>query len=71
MKKSVSTLATSAKDPVYRSLFSLDYIKDMIKVFNKKDQITLNIGKDLPFKLIRENEYQSIVYLLAPRIKTD
>lgn len=73
MNKIVPTLSSTTKDPAVkvRSLFSIDYLKDMVKTLNKKEIITLKIGKDHPMSLTRQNEVRTIIFMLAPRIEAN
>jgi proliferating cell nuclear antigen len=71
MNKTVPVLSYATKDPKVRSLFSLDYIKDMIKVLNKKEIIRINMGNNHPMKLTRGSFGTETVFLLAPRIEAD
>lgn len=56
-----------------RSLFSLDYLSDIVKPASRSNEITLEIGKDFPVKIsfYIANGAGKIGYLLAPRIKSD
>jgi len=54
-----------------RSLFSIDYLKDVVKVMNKKEYVTLYMDNDHPLKLVRENDITNITFMLAPRIEAD
>lgn len=69
MNKTVPVLSYTTKDPKVRSLFSLDYIKDMIKILNKKEIIRINMGNDRPMKLTRGSFGTETIFLLAPRIE--
>lgn len=56
-----------------RSLFSLDYLKDLGRVMSKSDQIEIHIGVDHPAKFafsIADGK-GNVEYLLAPRIEAD
>ncbi|MCK4937055.1 MAG: DNA polymerase sliding clamp [Methanosarcinales archaeon] len=55
------------------SLFSLDYLSDMIKSAGKANEITLELGKDFPVKINFKIAGGSgdVNYLLAPRIESD
>ncbi|MGB3907138.1 MAG: DNA polymerase sliding clamp [Methanomethylovorans sp.] len=56
-----------------RSLFSLDYLSDIVKPASKSNEVTLELGKDYPIKIgftIAEGAGK-ISYLLAPRIESD
>jgi proliferating cell nuclear antigen len=57
--------------PKVRSLFSLEYVKDMAKVMNKKENVVLYMGDDHPFKMVRETDITNITFMLAPRIEAD
>ena len=56
-----------------RSLFSLDYLKDMGRVMSKADEVEIQIGIDHPVKFafnIADGKGK-VEYLLAPRIEAD
>lgn len=56
-----------------RSLFSLDYLSDIVKPASKSNEITLELGRDYPIRIsftIAEGAGK-ISYLLAPRIESD
>jgi proliferating cell nuclear antigen len=56
-----------------RSLFSLDYLKDMGKVMSRAEKVEVHLGIDHPVKFsfaIAEGNGQ-VEYLLAPRIEAD
>jgi proliferating cell nuclear antigen len=56
-----------------KSLFSLDYLKDMGKVMSRTDEVEIHIGVDHPvkfsFNVAGGNGH--VEYLLAPRIEAD
>jgi proliferating cell nuclear antigen len=56
-----------------RSLFSLDYLKDMGKVMSKAEEIEIFLGVDHPvrFSFDIANGNGHVEYLLAPRIEAD
>lgn len=58
-----------------RSLFSLDYIKDIAIYLKDKRKIMLEFGEDHPIRITKSTLGQdinsSIMYLLAPRIEAD
>jgi proliferating cell nuclear antigen len=56
-----------------RSLFSLDYLKDMNKAIPKDAEVEIELGEEFPVKLhfdIAEGKGQ-VTYMLAPRIQSD
>jgi proliferating cell nuclear antigen len=55
------------------SLFSLDYLSDIVKPTNKVNEVTLSLGRDFPILIDFEiaNGAGKISYLLAPRIESD
>ena len=55
------------------SLFSLDYLTDIVKPTNKVNEVTLSLGKDFPIVIDFEiaNGAGRISYLLAPRIESE
>ena len=64
-------LALQAGDA--RSLFSLDYLKDMDKAIPKDGEVTIEIGEEFPVRMhfeIAEGMGQA-TYMLAPRIQSD
>lgn len=55
-----------------RSLFSLDYLKDMDRAIPTNGEVALDLGEEFPVKLhfeIAEGE-GSVTYMLAPRIQS-
>ncbi|MCS3923712.1 proliferating cell nuclear antigen (pcna) [Methanosalsum natronophilum] len=56
-----------------RSMFSLDYLSDIVKPASKSNEVELNIGKDFPIKINFEvaNGKGIVNYLLAPRIEAE
>ncbi|WP_254832519.1 DNA polymerase sliding clamp [Haloglomus salinum] len=56
-----------------RSLFSLDYLKDMNKAIPKDAEVRMELGEEFPVKMhfdIAEGKGK-ITYMLAPRIQSD
>ncbi|WP_255198167.1 DNA polymerase sliding clamp [Halorarius litoreus] len=56
-----------------RSLFSLDYLKDMNKAIPKDAEVTMELGEEFPVKMhfdLAEGN-GSVTYMLAPRIQSD
>ncbi len=55
------------------SLFSLDYLKDMVKAMSSDAAVTLDLGEEFPVKL--HFDYADgtghVTYMLAPRIQSD
>ncbi len=56
-----------------RSLFSIDYLKDMGKVMGRAEQVEVHIGIDHPVKFSFDfaDSNGHVEYLLAPRIEAD
>lgn len=56
-----------------KSMFSLDYFSNMIKVVGSNVPISLYLGTELPVRLEFEiaNGNGHVVYLLAPRVESD
>ncbi|HJJ89126.1 MAG TPA: DNA polymerase sliding clamp [Methanocorpusculum sp.] len=56
-----------------RSLFSLDYLKDMGKSIGKADKVQICLGNDHPvqFSFVYADGKGKIGYLLAPRIEAE
>lgn len=57
----------------YRSLFSIDYLSNMIKPAKDEDQITLLLGNDNPLRVEFDfaEKKGHVVYVLAPRIESE
>ncbi|MFB6361378.1 MAG: DNA polymerase sliding clamp [Halobacteriales archaeon] len=56
-----------------RSLFSLDYLKDMNRAIPKNGEVTVHLGEEFPVEMefeIAEGQGH-VTYLLAPRIQSD
>ncbi|GAA0669427.1 DNA polymerase sliding clamp [Natronoarchaeum mannanilyticum] len=56
-----------------RSLFSLDYLKDMNKAIAKDGEVTTELGEEFPVKMhfdIAEGQ-GNVTFMLAPRIQSD
>ena len=56
-----------------RSLFSLDYLKDMNKAIQKDAEVTMELGEEFPVKLhfgFAEGDGH-VTFMLAPRIQSD
>lgn len=54
-----------------RSLFSIDYLRDMAKELSDMGELTINLGIDHPVLIEAEKDGFEIKYLLAPRIEAD
>lgn len=56
-----------------KSLFSIDYLKDMGKVMSHAEKVTIDLGADHPVKFSFEiaGGNGQVEYLLAPRIEAD
>ncbi len=56
-----------------RSLFSLDYLNDIVKSLGKAEQVTIDLGTDYPVKFTFSiaGGNGTVVYLLAPRIESE
>jgi len=56
-----------------RSLFSLDYLKDMGRVMGRADEVEIQLGNDHPVKFGFDiaNGGGHVEYLLAPRIEAE
>jgi len=57
----------------YRSLYSIDYLSNMIKPAKAEDQITLLLGNDNPLRVEFDfaDKKGHVVYVLAPRIESE
>ncbi|MGM0592617.1 MAG: DNA polymerase sliding clamp [Halobacteriota archaeon] len=56
-----------------KSLFSLDYLKDMNKAIPGDAEVTVELGEEFPVKLHYEiaEGMGAVTYMLAPRIQSD
>jgi proliferating cell nuclear antigen len=56
-----------------RSLFSLDYLKDMNKAIPKDAEVRMELGEEFPVKMHFEiaEGLGEVTYMLAPRIQND
>ncbi|AAM88733.1 DNA polymerase sliding clamp [Natrialba phage PhiCh1] len=56
-----------------RSLFSLDYLKDMSKAIDAGDEVTIELGEEFPVKLAFTTEEGNVdvQYMLSPRIQSN
>jgi len=56
-----------------RSLFSLDYLNDLVKSLGKAERVTIDLGTDYPvrFSFSVAGGNGSVTYLLAPRIESE
>jgi proliferating cell nuclear antigen len=55
------------------SLFSLDYLKDIMKVLGESEKVTINLGTDYPakFSMPLAGGCGTVTYLIAPRIESE
>jgi proliferating cell nuclear antigen len=55
------------------SLFSLDYLKDILKPINASTEVTVRIGHELPLLLDSQfaDERGELRYMVAPRMESD
>jgi proliferating cell nuclear antigen len=56
-----------------KSLYSLDYLKDMSRAMDTDAAVSLLLGSEMPVKLrySRNNGFVEVVYMLAPRVKSE
>ncbi|AFD00024.1 monomeric archaeal DNA polymerase sliding clamp [Methanocella conradii HZ254] len=56
-----------------RSLFSLDYLNDLVKSLGKAERVAIDLGTDYPvrFTFSIAGGNGSVTYLLAPRIESE
>ena len=54
-----------------KSLFSLDYLKDVAKPINADDEVTLELGEEFPVKMHIDREDTQVTFMVAPRIESD
>ena len=53
------------------SMFSLEYLVDMMKAGDLADTVKINLGNDIPVKLDFKAENVNLTFLLAPRIESE
>jgi len=63
----------SLKSAPARSLYSLEYLKDMSKPISKADEAIIDLGKDFPVRISFKiaGDAGNVEYLLAPRIEAE
>jgi proliferating cell nuclear antigen len=56
-----------------RSMFSLEYLKEFVKVASPGDVLTIRLGNDYPGRMIFEvaGGKVKVEYILAPRIEAE
>jgi proliferating cell nuclear antigen len=66
-----SRLLTCPSD--VKALFSIDYLADVGKSAGKAEQITMDIGNDLPLQLSHSIACGngSVMYVIAPRVENN
>jgi proliferating cell nuclear antigen len=54
------------------SMYSLDYMSDLMKVLGKSERVTLNLAADMPVQMVTNiaGGNGSVTYFLAPRIES-
>ncbi len=73
LKLPKDSLVELEADGKYKSLFSIDYLSNMIKPLKGDVPITINVGNDNPTRVefdIAESKGH-VIYLLAPRIESE
>ena len=53
------------------SLFSADYLQDIVKTVAKSHTVTISLGNDYPMRIEGDYERVALKYLLAPRIENE
>ncbi|MFQ5975462.1 MAG: proliferating cell nuclear antigen (pcna) [Candidatus Hydrothermarchaeales archaeon] len=53
------------------SMFSLEYLSDMMKASDLADTVKINLGNDIPVRLDFKAENVHLLFLLAPRIESE
>ena len=54
-----------------KSMFSIEYLKDMIKAGDIASTVVINLGNDIPVKLDFMAPGVALSFLLAPRIESE
>lgn len=54
-----------------KSMYSMEYLKDLTKIAEKGDTVAIEFGNDLPLSLTYNVDGINIRYLLAPRIEAE
>jgi proliferating cell nuclear antigen len=62
---------TQGKGPEARALFSLDYLKDMVKALKEEPEVVVALAPDHPLRLTINRDGVMVDYLLAPRSEVD
>jgi len=53
-----------------RTMLSIEYLKEIVRVVDKDDTVRIAIGTDLPARISIESEFSlTVLYLIAPRIE--
>ncbi|NOZ59537.1 MAG: proliferating cell nuclear antigen (pcna) [Euryarchaeota archaeon] len=63
-------ISFSCEEPC-RSMFSIEYLKDMVKAGDIASTVRINLGNDIPVKLDFLAPSVSLSFLLAPRIESE
>jgi proliferating cell nuclear antigen len=68
-----SSLVSLKSTSNVRSLFSLDYLNDIVKTMGKAEQVSIDLGTDYPvkFTFTIAGGNGTVMYLLAPRIESE
>jgi proliferating cell nuclear antigen len=54
-----------------RSMYSLEYLKDMIKASDIADSVKISLGDNIPVKMEFLSSDIKLSFLLAPRIESE
>ncbi|MEE9594887.1 MAG: hypothetical protein V3V92_05750, partial [Candidatus Hydrothermarchaeales archaeon] len=54
-----------------KSMFSIEYLKDMIKASDVASSVKLSLGENIPIKIDFLSPSARLTFLLAPRIESD
>jgi len=56
-----------------RSMFSVEYLKEFVKIAGSGDLLTIHLGTDYPVRLVFEvaGEKARVEYILAPRMEAE
>ncbi len=73
LKISKDDLIEHSTDGKYKSLFSIDYLSNMVKPVKSDEVVTINVGNDNPTRLEFDiaDSKGHVTYLLAPRIEAE
>lgn len=64
------TIEFDVEEPC-KSMFSIEYLKDMVRASDIAETVNLRFGNDIPLKLVFTSPHISLTFLLAPRVESE